>query len=1002
MNTTGLGGLIVTIGVDTTALTNASKAMQAFATNGMKSATTLTAQMRVMGSTMNTVGKGMTTALTLPLAGIGVAAAKMSSDFEFNMTKIVGLVGISREQVDEWTASLKKLGPELGRTPAQLSDALYFITSAGLRGAEAMEVLTMSAKASVAGMGEVKVVADAVTSAMNAYGSENLSAAHAVDILTAAVREGKAEADQMAGAIGKVLPIASQMGATFDQVASAMAAMTRTGTDAQTSAVQLRQIFNSLQKPSVEAEAAMKVMGTSAAELRKTIRDKGLLQALEDITTLSQKYGDTVFAKVFPNIRAMTGAFDIMGENVEENRIIFEKLTKVTGDMEYAFLQASDTLKVKWQRVVAQTQSTLIDLGDSIKTSLLPVFEGFISTLKSLQSWWTSLSEVQQQNRLKWLALIAIMGPTVAIVGTLINALSTIIIVLKAAAGAAILFADAILMNPLAAFVTALSLVFVWMAATKRKTDEATASQKEFNKATEGVKKLVPIFEQLGDLQSSLHNMNIRQVQDYISALETQKAAEEDVRLDAIAQQRNVLAESEQYQQALLDLKTTKANTTNEFLIQAAEDWLSYLRQHYTYEEQQAIESTTKQLGIIDKYIADATAKYEELQKLQKTSGAIVDPAVVEITQQVAAAEHLLAEKVRLLGKEYVTADDYLNMYMSGMEDMINLNSTQATPFITKWAEEIKKWQAEIKTGDTLAFMDELNEQLTTISNQGKIYGEKFDMATPSINAITGALDHMASIGIISGEAIDILKNKMAEFKAMLPPILSIQEEMTKAIEDSAFMEKNFGTEMGRVQGEIQARIQGLSAMRESTTATTDEINAQVTAIQNLQATLQKLEIDNIIVQNLAQSFSQLGVTIGAAFANGENMADAIISSLLQMVQAMLSATMVAVIMHGGIKQGLVGVLFAASVGLGVVMAMYQKSKMAAKGATAMAEGGRVPPGYNNDTFPAMLSSNETVIPLDRLKEFNSSKFGGEVTFKIGNRELIGTLNNEAKFKKSI
>ena len=34
-----------------------------------------------------------------------------------------------------------------------------------------------------------------------------------------------------------------------------------------------------------------------------------------------------------------------------------------------------------------------------------------------------------------------------------------------------------------------------------------------------------------------------------------------------------------------------------------------------------------------------------------------------------------------------------------------------------------------------------------------------------------------------------------------------------------------------------------------------------------------------------------------------------------------------------------------------------------------MAEGGIIPPGYPNDSFPARLSSGEAVIPLDRLGE---------------------------------
>ena len=102
-------------------------------------------------------------------------------------------------------------------------------TSAGFEGKEALDVLEASAKAAAAGLGETKQVADAVTSAVNAYGIENLSAARSTDILVATVREGKAEADSIAGALGQVLPAASELGVEFAELGGTIAALTRIG-----------------------------------------------------------------------------------------------------------------------------------------------------------------------------------------------------------------------------------------------------------------------------------------------------------------------------------------------------------------------------------------------------------------------------------------------------------------------------------------------------------------------------------------------------------------------------------------------------------------------------------------------------------------------------------------------------------------------------------------------------------------------------------------------------
>ena len=105
----------------------------------------------------------------------------MAADYQSSMQKINGLVGISQKQVNAWSDDILELGKTLPQSPKDLADAMFFITSAGLRGKTALDALKQSAKASAAGLGETKVVADAVTSAMNAYGKKNLSAAQATD-----------------------------------------------------------------------------------------------------------------------------------------------------------------------------------------------------------------------------------------------------------------------------------------------------------------------------------------------------------------------------------------------------------------------------------------------------------------------------------------------------------------------------------------------------------------------------------------------------------------------------------------------------------------------------------------------------------------------------------------------------------------------------------------------------------------------------------------------------
>ncbi|MEN8907892.1 MAG: phage tail tape measure protein [Clostridiales bacterium] len=391
--------------------------------------TRLGAGMKNFGGVLKNVGATLTKSITLPLVGAGIAVFKLGKDFESEMSKVVGLVGVAKDQVDLWGKEIISIAPELGKAPKELAEAMFFVTSAGLRGAAAMDVLTTSAKASTAGLGETKTIADLVTSAINAYGQKNLSASKATDILVAAVREGKAEASELAASMGQVLPLASELGVTFDQVAATQAAMTRTGTNASEAATQLKSIMAGLIKPSKQAEEQLDAMGTSSAKMRKAIREDGLLSALMELREMTNKYGEEAMARVFPNIRALMGVLDLMGSNLEGNIKTFEAVKNSTGSLDKAFEAASETLDFKWNAAIAKVQSVLIGFFDIVKSAMIPVLEMFIKVLDFVSKKFEGLSANVKTSMVVIAGLLGVVGPVIGAVGIAITTLGGIIAV---------------------------------------------------------------------------------------------------------------------------------------------------------------------------------------------------------------------------------------------------------------------------------------------------------------------------------------------------------------------------------------------------------------------------------------------------------------------------------------------------------------------------------------------------------------------------------------------
>jgi TP901 family phage tail tape measure protein len=374
------------------------------------------------------------------IAAVGVASVREAAQFETSFAKIQGLVGVTADEIGELEDAARQLGPSFGISANEAADALFFITSAGLRGAGATEVLEASLKGAAIGLGETKVIADLATSAVNAYGEAQLGGAKAVDVLAEAVRLGKLEPAELAGAMGQVLPLASALGVRFDEVGAALAGMSKTGTDAATASTQLKGIFNTLIAPSNESAKEMERLGLSAEGLREQIREKGLLSVLQ---TLMESFDGNIEATgtVFGNVRALTGVLDLMGASAEDNVLVFEAMADQTGVLDEAMAIVQDTAANKFAVAMETARDSLLEIGLAILEMVSPhldafsewmdkngpaIEEGFIKIYDAINQFITSetLANIVQQFKDMWPEI----QETVAQLGELVGVLTPLLL----------------------------------------------------------------------------------------------------------------------------------------------------------------------------------------------------------------------------------------------------------------------------------------------------------------------------------------------------------------------------------------------------------------------------------------------------------------------------------------------------------------------------------------------------------------------------------------------
>ncbi len=372
--------------------------------------------MSKLGASMQSAGRTATVGVTLPLVGVGAASIKMASNFDASMSKIVGLVGLSADEVDGMKASVLELAGSTATAPQELSDALFVLTSAGLKGDEALSALEYSAKASAAGLGETNDIARAVSGAMNAYGPGVLDAAHATDVLTATARAGNFETSELASSLGKVLPFAKQAQASFEDVGGAVALLTRTNGNASESVTQIQALMRAFVVPTAEAATALTAVGLSAEDVRDSIGENGLVSTLQ---MLDGKLGGNreQLGRLLGSSEAASAAFQILDADAQTIADTFGVTNNAVGLTQSAFEAFSSTASGEMKQALVDLGIAMIQIGEV----LAPMAADLAGGVSKLAGAFSDLDPFLQKVVIGIAGAAAAAGPLLIVAGSMIK-----------------------------------------------------------------------------------------------------------------------------------------------------------------------------------------------------------------------------------------------------------------------------------------------------------------------------------------------------------------------------------------------------------------------------------------------------------------------------------------------------------------------------------------------------------------------------------------------------
>ena len=316
------------------------------------------------------VGAAIAVAGAASAAALGGLAVKAAISFEKEMANVATLLdGDVNKRISELGGNVKKLASDTGTSTALLTDGLYQVVSALGDSAASMGILETAAKGAAAGKATVTDSVNLLAAVTKGYGDTSEKAAlKASDLAFLTVKLGQTTFPELASSMGKVIPLASTMKVSQEELFGAMA--TLTGVTGSTSEVttQLRGAIQGFMQPSKNMEAALKSLGYENGQV--ALETEGLSGMLNSLKA-SVGGNEIAFANLFGSVEAKNAVLALTGDLAES----FAEKTLAMGDAagatEGAFARQQATVSAMMQKIKENLNVVFIEIGEK----LLPVFQ---------------------------------------------------------------------------------------------------------------------------------------------------------------------------------------------------------------------------------------------------------------------------------------------------------------------------------------------------------------------------------------------------------------------------------------------------------------------------------------------------------------------------------------------------------------------------------------------------------------------------------------------------
>ncbi len=213
-------------------------------------------KMQATGKKLVGVGKTLTKSVTLPIIGIGVAMAKVASDFESQLKVMEIAARNSGAEMEDLRKFALKMGADTFFSASEAADAMTGLFKAGLDAEQVMGdmsgktgVLAAAMDLAAASGLDLGVAADAVTVAMATFGLESDQATVIANSFVQAADASVAEVEDLTAAMVNIGPTAAAFGFSLEDVNTALALLSERGIKGSEAGTALKSMMTNIMRP---------------------------------------------------------------------------------------------------------------------------------------------------------------------------------------------------------------------------------------------------------------------------------------------------------------------------------------------------------------------------------------------------------------------------------------------------------------------------------------------------------------------------------------------------------------------------------------------------------------------------------------------------------------------------------------------------------------------------------------------------------------------------------